>query len=205
MSSCSPPLQPDTARGRVSPSSSSAMEPRQHPPTTSPSACRSSSPRPWTPEPSPSCWRVPTAALCRGSRNRATTTRGPWCWTRCPSGSTSGASTRRAVHCGVGRWADAGCCGWPRSSLAGHARSPPSRRRSARGTTSSPTPTPSREHHSDSGSAPRTPFYEPVQELVAALPEEPEINSSGPGGHTRIYWNDQTLEAFSFLASHLGT
>ena len=47
-------------------------------------------------------------------------------------------------------------------------------------------------------------FYEPVQELVAALPEEPEINSSGPGGHTRIYWNDQTIEAFTFLASHLG-
>lgn len=47
-------------------------------------------------------------------------------------------------------------------------------------------------------------FYEPVQQLVAILPEEPEINSSGPGGHTRIYWNDQTIEAFTFLGSHLG-
>lgn len=47
-------------------------------------------------------------------------------------------------------------------------------------------------------------FYEPVQQLVAVLPEEPEINSSGPGGHTRIYWNDQTIEAFTFLGSHLG-
>ena len=47
-------------------------------------------------------------------------------------------------------------------------------------------------------------FYAPVQEFVAILPEEPEINSSGPGGHTRIYWNDQTIEAFTFLASHLG-
>ena len=46
-------------------------------------------------------------------------------------------------------------------------------------------------------------FYEPVQELVAILPEEPEINSSGPGGHTRVYWNDQTIEAFTFLSSHL--
>lgn len=47
-------------------------------------------------------------------------------------------------------------------------------------------------------------FYEPVQELVAVLPEEPEINESGPGGHTRIYWNDQTIQAFTFLGSHLG-
>jgi len=46
-------------------------------------------------------------------------------------------------------------------------------------------------------------FYEPVQELVAVLPEDPEINSSGPGGHTRTYWNDQTIEAFRFLGSHL--
>jgi predicted peptidase len=46
-------------------------------------------------------------------------------------------------------------------------------------------------------------FYKPVQELVAILPEEPEISSSGPGGHTRIYWNDQTIEAFRFLGSHL--
>lgn len=47
-------------------------------------------------------------------------------------------------------------------------------------------------------------FYDPVQEFVANLPEEPEINSSGPGGHTRIYWNDQTIEALTFLGSHLG-
>ncbi|MCZ3387953.1 MAG: esterase [Actinomycetia bacterium] len=47
-------------------------------------------------------------------------------------------------------------------------------------------------------------FYEPVQKFVAILPEEPELNSSGPGGHTRIYWNDQTIEAFTFLGSHLG-
>jgi pimeloyl-ACP methyl ester carboxylesterase len=46
-------------------------------------------------------------------------------------------------------------------------------------------------------------FYGPVQSLVEALPEEPEIVSYGPGGHTRVYWNDQTLDAFAFLASHL--
>jgi S-formylglutathione hydrolase FrmB len=46
-------------------------------------------------------------------------------------------------------------------------------------------------------------FYGPVQALVDVLPEEPEIVSYGPGGHTRVYWNDQTLDAFAFLASHL--
>lgn len=46
-------------------------------------------------------------------------------------------------------------------------------------------------------------FYGEVQALVEVLPEEPEIVSYGPGGHTRVYWNDQTLDAFAFLASHL--
>ena len=46
-------------------------------------------------------------------------------------------------------------------------------------------------------------LYPAVESLVNELPEEPEIRSYGPGGHTRVYWNDQTLRAFQFLASHL--
>jgi predicted peptidase len=46
-------------------------------------------------------------------------------------------------------------------------------------------------------------LYPAVESLVNSLPEEPEIWSYGPGGHTRVYWNDQTLRAFQFLASHL--
>ena len=50
----------------------------------------------------------------------------------------------------------------------------------------------------------RDSFYGAVQALVEVLPEEPEIVRYGSGGHTRVYWNDQTIEAFTFLASHLG-
>lgn len=46
-------------------------------------------------------------------------------------------------------------------------------------------------------------FFGAVEALVEALPEPPEIWSYGPGGHTRVYWNDQTLDAFAFLSSHL--
>jgi enterochelin esterase-like enzyme len=46
-------------------------------------------------------------------------------------------------------------------------------------------------------------LYSSVESLVNSLPEPPEIWSYGPGGHTRVYWNDQTLQAFQFLASHL--
>lgn len=46
-------------------------------------------------------------------------------------------------------------------------------------------------------------FYPAVQELVEVLPTEPEIVFYGPGGHTRIFWNDQTLDAFAFLSRHL--
>lgn len=46
-------------------------------------------------------------------------------------------------------------------------------------------------------------FYDSVQALVAALPEPPEIASYGSGAHTRVYWNDQTVDAFAFLGSHL--
>ena len=46
-------------------------------------------------------------------------------------------------------------------------------------------------------------FYGPAQEFVAALPQPPEITSFSEGGHSRYYWNDQTLDAFGFLAKHL--
>ncbi len=46
-------------------------------------------------------------------------------------------------------------------------------------------------------------FIDPVRQFVAALPEPPEIASYGEGGHSRVYWNDQTLDAFGFLAKHL--
>lgn len=47
-------------------------------------------------------------------------------------------------------------------------------------------------------------FYPAVSDLIAALPTKPEQVSFGPGAHTRVYWNDHTLEAFAFLAGHLG-
>jgi predicted esterase len=47
-------------------------------------------------------------------------------------------------------------------------------------------------------------FYDAVQELATELPVEPEIASFTTGGHTRVYWNEQTIEAFTFLAEHLG-
>jgi S-formylglutathione hydrolase FrmB len=46
-------------------------------------------------------------------------------------------------------------------------------------------------------------FYGPIQDFVAALPEEPEIVSYSAGAHTRVYWNDQTIQAFTFLSQHL--
>ncbi len=46
-------------------------------------------------------------------------------------------------------------------------------------------------------------FFPAVQALVAALPRKPEQVSFGPGGHSRVYWNDHTVEAFAFLAGHL--
>ena len=46
-------------------------------------------------------------------------------------------------------------------------------------------------------------LYDGVQDFVEALPEEPEIASFSEGGHTRVYWNDQTIRALTFLSSHL--
>jgi pimeloyl-ACP methyl ester carboxylesterase len=46
-------------------------------------------------------------------------------------------------------------------------------------------------------------LYPAVRDLVTALPSVPEIASFTAGAHTRFYWNDQTLAAFSFLGRHL--
>jgi pimeloyl-ACP methyl ester carboxylesterase len=48
-------------------------------------------------------------------------------------------------------------------------------------------------------------LYSSVRALVDSLPRRPEIVSYGDGGHTRVFWNDQTLEAFDFLGRHLQT
>jgi S-formylglutathione hydrolase FrmB len=47
-------------------------------------------------------------------------------------------------------------------------------------------------------------FYDAVRELADTLSPPPEIASFSEGGHTRVYWNDQTIETLTFLASHLG-
>ncbi len=46
-------------------------------------------------------------------------------------------------------------------------------------------------------------FYDDVVALGAALPSPPAIASYSPGEHSRFYWNEQTLAAFSFLAGRL--
>ena len=44
------------------------------------------------------------------------------------------------------------------------------------------------------------PFHDATRAFVGALGAQPAIASFSPGGHTRAYWNDQTLEAFRFLS-----
>ncbi len=50
----------------------------------------------------------------------------------------------------------------------------------------------------------RDPFHDGARALVAAAPE-PETFVEGPGGHTRVYWNDHTLDMLGWLATTLGT
>jgi S-formylglutathione hydrolase FrmB len=47
------------------------------------------------------------------------------------------------------------------------------------------------------------PFVEGVQALVAGLPVEPEVLTYDDGAHTRVFWNEHTLDAFDWLAGHL--
>jgi S-formylglutathione hydrolase FrmB len=46
-------------------------------------------------------------------------------------------------------------------------------------------------------------FYDAIHDFVDELPVEPEIVSYSEGAHTRIFWNDQTLDAFDFLSAQL--
>jgi dienelactone hydrolase len=47
------------------------------------------------------------------------------------------------------------------------------------------------------------PFYDAVRSFVAELPTKPEVLGYADGAHTRVFWNDQTLEAFAWLAEQL--
>jgi S-formylglutathione hydrolase FrmB len=47
------------------------------------------------------------------------------------------------------------------------------------------------------------PFYDTTRLLAAGARPPPEVEGYGEGGHTRVFWNEQTLDAFAFLAGHL--
>lgn len=47
------------------------------------------------------------------------------------------------------------------------------------------------------------PFVDGVRDLVAELSVEPEVLTFAEGGHTRVFWNDHTLDAFAWLAAKL--
>lgn len=46
-------------------------------------------------------------------------------------------------------------------------------------------------------------FHDAVRAFVDELDPPPQIASFSEGAHTRVYWNDQTLEAFDFLSARL--
>jgi pimeloyl-ACP methyl ester carboxylesterase len=48
-------------------------------------------------------------------------------------------------------------------------------------------------------------FHDDVVDLVGRLPVRPEIVTYGDGGHTRVYWNSHTVEAFDWLAREVAT
>lgn len=47
------------------------------------------------------------------------------------------------------------------------------------------------------------PFYDAVRALVERCPRPPEVLRYAEGAHTRAFWHDHTLEAFSWLAGRL--
>lgn len=46
-------------------------------------------------------------------------------------------------------------------------------------------------------------FYDDVREVVGRLPGAPEIERYAEGGHTRVFWNDHTVDALGWLAAGL--
>lgn len=46
-------------------------------------------------------------------------------------------------------------------------------------------------------------FYDDVREVVRRLPVPPEIEGYAEGGHTRVFWNDHTVDALGWLAGVL--
>lgn len=46
-------------------------------------------------------------------------------------------------------------------------------------------------------------FYDDVLAVAARLPTPAEVASYAAGAHTRVFWNDHTIEAFRWLGSHL--
>jgi enterochelin esterase-like enzyme len=46
-------------------------------------------------------------------------------------------------------------------------------------------------------------FYDDVRAVAGRLPDAPEVAVYDQGGHTREFWNDHTLDAFTWLAGRL--
>jgi Putative esterase len=46
-------------------------------------------------------------------------------------------------------------------------------------------------------------FYDDVRAVVDRLPTEPEVEVYEEGAHTRVFWNDHTLDAFAWLGALL--
>jgi hypothetical protein len=47
------------------------------------------------------------------------------------------------------------------------------------------------------------PFYDDVRGVVDRLPAPPEVLTYDEGAHTRVFWNDHTLDALRWLSWHL--
>lgn len=46
-------------------------------------------------------------------------------------------------------------------------------------------------------------LYDDVRSVVERLPRKPEVVTYDPGGHTRVFWNDHTIEALRWLSADL--
>jgi pimeloyl-ACP methyl ester carboxylesterase len=46
-------------------------------------------------------------------------------------------------------------------------------------------------------------FHDDLRDVVSRLPDPPEVAFYGEGGHTRVFWNDHTLDAFAWLGGKL--